>query len=39
MTKNYQNDALDASIPLPASVRLAMDDIAATMREGCWRWR
>ncbi len=34
MTKHYQNDELDATIPLPASVRVAMDDIAATMREG-----
>ena len=34
MTKQYQNDELDATIPLPASVRVAMDDIAATMREG-----
>jgi putative transposase len=34
MTKDYQNDVLDATIPLPASVRLAMDDIAGTMREG-----
>jgi putative transposase len=34
MTKDYQMDELDAAIPLPASVSVAMADIAATMREG-----
>ena len=32
--KDYQSDELDAAIPLPASVSVAMADIAATMREG-----
>ena len=32
--KDYQTDELDAAIPLPASVSVAMADIAATMREG-----
>jgi putative transposase len=32
--KDYQTDVFDDAIPLPAEVRLAMDDIAATMREG-----
>lgn len=34
MKKDYQTDELDAAIPVPATVRVAMDDIAATMREG-----
>jgi putative transposase len=34
MMKNYQTDELDAPIPLPVSVSVAMADIAATMREG-----
>ena len=32
--KDYQTDELDAAIPLPASVTVAMADIATTMREG-----
>ncbi len=32
--KDYQTSELDAAIPLPASVSVAMADIAATMREG-----
>jgi putative transposase len=32
--KDYQTNELDAAIPLPASVTVAMADIAATMREG-----
>lgn len=32
--KDYQNSELDAAIPLPASVNVAMADVAATMREG-----
>jgi hypothetical protein len=32
--KDYQSVELDATIPLQANVRLAMDDIAGTMREG-----
>jgi transposase-like protein len=32
--KDYQTGMLDAAIPLPASVSVAMEDIAATMREG-----
>jgi hypothetical protein len=32
--KDYQTEMLDAAIPLPASVSVAMEDIAATMREG-----
>jgi putative transposase len=32
--KNYQTEELDAPIPLPRSVSVAMADIAATMREG-----
>jgi len=32
--KDYQTDVFEATIPLPAGVRLAMDDIAATMNEG-----
>jgi len=32
--KNYQTDELDAPIPLPKSVSVAMEDIAGTMREG-----
>jgi putative transposase len=32
--KDYQTNELDAAIPLPASVSVAMADIAATMREG-----
>ena len=31
---NYQTDASDETMALPATVRLAMDDLAATMREG-----
>jgi putative transposase len=34
MTKDYQTDVLAASILLPGEVRVAMDDIASTMREG-----
>ncbi len=32
--KNYQNETVDAPIPVPESVTVAMEDIAATMREG-----
>jgi putative transposase len=32
--KDYQTNELDSAIPLPASVSVAMDDIASTMREG-----
>ena len=32
--KDYQTDELDTAIPLPASVSVAMADIATTMREG-----
>ena len=32
--KNYQNSDMDAAIPVRASVSVAMDDVAATMREG-----
>ncbi len=32
--KDYHTTELDTTIPLPASVRVVMDDIAATMREG-----
>jgi hypothetical protein len=32
--KDYQTIETDATIPLPGSVHLAMDDIAGTMREG-----
>lgn len=32
--KDYQTDVFDATIPLPGEVRVAMEDIAATMREG-----
>ena len=32
--KNYQTEELDAPIPVPRSVSVAMEDIAATMREG-----
>jgi putative transposase len=32
--KDYQTSELDAAIPLPASVSVAMADIAVTMREG-----
>ena len=32
--KDYQNSELDAAIPVPASVSVAMADVAATMREG-----
>ena len=32
--KDYQTEELDAAIPVPASVSVAMADIAATMREG-----
>ncbi len=32
--QGLQTDELDAAIPLPASVSVAMEDIAATMREG-----
>ena len=32
--KDYQTESLDASIPLPTSVSVAMGDIAGTMREG-----
>ena len=32
--KDYQTDVFDGSIPVPGEVRVAMDDIAATMREG-----
>jgi hypothetical protein len=32
--KDYQNELLDAAIPLPQSVSVAMADIASTMREG-----
>ena len=32
--KDYQTNELDAAIPLPASVSVAMADIAHTMREG-----
>jgi len=32
--KDYQTNELDAAIPLPASVSVAMADIASTMREG-----
>jgi transposase-like protein len=32
--KNYQTEELDAPIPVPRSVSVAMADIAATMREG-----
>lgn len=32
--QDYQTSDLDATMPPPASVRLAIDDIAATMREG-----
>ena len=32
--KDYQTNELDAAIPLPASVTVAMADIATTMREG-----
>ncbi len=32
--KDYQTDELDAAIPLPESVSVAMADIASTMREG-----
>jgi transposase-like protein len=34
MTKNYQTGKLDAPIPLPVSVTVAMQDIAETMKEG-----
>jgi transposase-like protein len=34
MTKNYQTGKLDAPIPLPVSVTVAMADIAETMKEG-----
>jgi putative transposase len=34
MKKDYQTDELAAAIPVPASVAVAMEDIAATMREG-----
>jgi len=36
--KDDQTAETDATIPLPEGVRLAMDDIAGTMREGLWRW-
>jgi transposase-like protein len=32
--KNYQTEELDAPIPVPTSVNVAMADIATTMREG-----
>ena len=32
--KDYQTEQLDGPIPVPASVTVAMADIAATMREG-----
>ena len=32
--KDYQNSDMDAAIPVRASVSVAMDDVAATMREG-----
>ena len=32
--KDYQTEELDAPIPVPTSVNVAMADIAATMREG-----
>lgn len=32
--KDYQNSDMDAGIPVRASVSVAMDDVAATMREG-----
>ena len=32
--KDYQTEPLDGPIPVPASVNVAMADIAATMREG-----
>ncbi|MDQ6782519.1 MAG: transposase, partial [Actinomycetota bacterium] len=32
--KNYQNETVDAPIPVPESVTVAMEDIGATMREG-----
>ena len=32
--KDYQTEQLDGPIPVPASVNVAMADIAATMREG-----
>ena len=32
--KNYQTQELDAPIPVPTSVNVAMADIATTMREG-----
>ena len=32
--KGYQKNELDAAIPLPAAVTVAMADIAHTMREG-----
>ncbi len=34
MKKDNQTNELDAAIPVPASVRVAMDDIVSTMREG-----
>jgi putative transposase len=34
MTKNYQINELDATIPVPESVSVAMADIAGTLREG-----
>jgi putative transposase len=34
MMKDYQTSELDAAMPLPASVTVAMADIAHTMREG-----
>lgn len=32
--RDYQSDVFDATIPLPVTVGVAMDDIAATRREG-----
>ena len=37
MTKNYQRTVLDTrALAVPEQVSVAMEEIAAEMREGCW---
>jgi hypothetical protein len=39
VTKNYQRSALDTrALAVPEQVSVAMEEIAAEMREGCWPW-
>ena len=41
MTKKYQTNAIDTSaLAVPEAVSVAMNEIAADVRRGCWlsRW-